>query len=106
MAIFGVQHVGGQGGQVTLEIAGELDHFEASALTDAIDALAGSVALVRLDCARLDFLDAGGLRGIVSAEQRLGAGRLHVLNTRPNVRRIFEICGLTHLLVAGTTNDT
>ncbi len=80
-------------------IAGELDASTASSLIDAIERLlrAGSHDVV-LDCGGLRFCDSSGVRALVVIRQALAPGATCTLvRTRPALRQVLDLSGLTHL---------
>lgn len=82
-------------------LRGELDVAHAEevqlALTEAGD------AAVIVDLSNLTFIDSSGLTALVHARNYLkGRGRaFEVRGANGNVRRVFEIAGLTKLLAPG-----
>jgi anti-anti-sigma factor len=82
-----------------LLLAGELDLASRGVLVDCLSGL-GTRGGVVLDMSRLTFIDSSALNVIVHEHQRL-AGELRELvieNPTPNVRRVFELTELLHLI--------
>jgi anti-anti-sigma factor len=81
---------------VTLD--GELDVGQAPQLrTKLVDLMnEGKLRLV-LDLSAVDFIDSSGLGVLIRALRRLRSqgGELRLVVTKPEVRRIFDITGLT-----------
>jgi len=89
-------------GATVLFVTGELDMTAAARLSDALTT-ACSLAEDRLavDVSDLAFMDLAGLRGLLSAHNRLlGKGRAGIIVRGASgvVRRIFELTGFTSLL--------
>jgi anti-sigma B factor antagonist len=91
----------GSTGQPTIALHGELDQAGAPALREAVDnALATGPEGLRLDLARLTFVDSSGLGAIVKAHQRaadLGC-RLVLDGVSANLYERLQITGLADLL--------
>ena len=86
------------GADLVLQPAGELDLATVPQLQRALEqAPEDFVPRVVLDLAELSFMDASGLQTIIEANERL-AGRLVLRGGQPQVRRIFEITGVTDQL--------
>jgi anti-anti-sigma factor len=56
-----------------------------------MDGLSGPV---RLDLSAVGFMDSTGLRLIL---QRLASGPITLVSPTPQILRLFELCGLTHV---------
>jgi anti-anti-sigma factor len=83
----------GQGGDpITVVLSGELDIATAPMLERTLGDLTGRI---HFDCADLTFVDSSGL-AIFARVDRNGGARLRAV--RPNVRRVVEVAGLSHLL--------
>jgi anti-anti-sigma factor len=92
---------------VELAVAGEVDQLNAGMLTDAFAAvLQGSEGTVFVDLGGVTYLDSSGLRVLLS--QRLAfeaAGRLLVVTEASAIlRRLFEVVGVTGLLLGSNSN--
>lgn len=79
---------------VALVVCGELDGVSARSLERCIrrEELAGA-SDIRIDLQHTSFVDAGGIRILVEAARRAGAGgwRFRAVNPRGLVRKVFEI---------------
>lgn len=91
----------------TLALVGELDPHTApllaTALTEHIDR---GAAVIRLDVARLDFIDSSGLRVLVEAHRTLGSapGSLRLAAVSATFLRLLEVTGLDqHLTIESTS---
>jgi anti-sigma B factor antagonist len=82
-------------GQREIQVAGELDLAVAERLREALERCQGPHVLV--DLADCRFIDSTGIATLVRAHQSAaGEGRLLAVHSpRDQVRRVFEISGLT-----------
>lgn len=87
---FVVEHVGNR-----LVARGELDADTARYLDAAVNELDGET--VFLDLSAVTFIDSAGLRSLIRARQKHRA--LRVVNPRPAAARVFEMTGLTNILL-------
>jgi anti-anti-sigma factor len=80
-----------------VRVAGELDLDTADQLARALDACQGDVVV---DLAQCSFMDSSGLGALIRARNRLTTegGTLSVREAAENVRRLFELTGLTDFL--------
>jgi anti-sigma B factor antagonist len=88
-------------GRHTLKLSGELDLASAPELDDLMErACQDSAHAITLDLSALSFIDACGLRSILTAnklcEQR--AYKLALVAGQPQVQRVFELTGLADVL--------
>jgi len=85
-----------------LSLRGEIDLANADAVLAALraHAAARNGPLV-VDCMALEFLDASGLRAFVIADNELRRQqrRLSLVNVRPLLARVLDVCGLNDLLI-------
>jgi len=79
-------------GVVRLVVAGELDLATRGELERRLLELSSAPTPVRLDLSRLEFIDASGIRVLVSATA--GTTRLVDANLAPQVSRMLAACGL------------
>ena len=83
-----------------VRVAGSLDHINSSRFRSTISKLieAGHKRIV-VDMSAVDFMDSGGLSGVVYAIKRLSVieGRLQLAGLQPRTARKFEVSGLTRL---------
>jgi len=81
---------------VQLLLVGELDAYTAGVLRGAVvdELRRDHYGDIVLDCARLDFMDGGGLKVIEWAALAAGARRLVVRNAPPVVCQLAAITGL------------
>ena len=78
-------------------IKGEIDHSNASTLSEAVETpLTKGESVILLDLTGVDYIDSGGVSVLLSTVRRLrNRGWLGVINPNGNVRRLLEIVGLT-----------
>jgi len=78
-------------------IDGECDHGGAGALRAAVEeALSADTRVVLIDLEKCTYIDSGGISVLLGAARTLrDRGWLGVLAPNDNVRRLFEIVGLT-----------
>lgn len=81
-----------------IRLEGEFDIAERSRLLDAF-AVAGNSATVVIDFKRTRYIDSTVLECLVAFQRALGerAGRLLLVDLSPEIRRIFDVCGLDRL---------
>jgi anti-sigma B factor antagonist len=106
MSDFRLGTVGPVGDCAVLQVAGEVDAYTAPMLREQIRELAakGAVHLI-VDLSRVDFLDSTGLGTLVGGLKRLreAGGTLTLVITAPRILRLFQITGLTKVLVIHPT---
>jgi len=94
--------VGRSGDTVTLAVAGELDLASAPLLAAHLDALGTGDCrgAVTLDIGGVAFLDSSGVALLVRVSRRAEdeGWPLRIVGTRPQARRVLEICGLLDVL--------
>lgn len=87
---------------ITVAIAGDLDFATAPQLAEALEHLGNrETDRVVVNCARVSFLDSSGLNVLVKAWSEAKAGdqdRFAVVDPAPQIRRVFEICGVTAMV--------
>jgi anti-anti-sigma factor len=92
---------------LVLRLTGDLDSISAPDLIGLSAPLIGlSPGDVRLDLSGVDFLDAAGMRSLLSLHTlvRARAGRLALAGVPPFVRRILDAEGLSDLVEEETTH--
>jgi anti-sigma B factor antagonist len=84
-------------GGIVIELRGELDLATAPLVDDELGRAEASPELVVLDLRELSFMDSTGLRTVIGVERRLRAcgGSLVIIQGSPQVRRLFELSGIT-----------
>jgi anti-anti-sigma factor len=87
-----------------LRISGDLDHAARDDATAALRWLEGAAPRVAvIDLQQVTFMDCGGLRFLIEAQERAGAGgwRLLVVPPPPPADRVLEITGLLEAFTSG-----
>jgi anti-sigma B factor antagonist len=86
-------------GTVLVTVTGEIDSSNCDRLQSLLSERAGPGA-VDVDLGGVTFIDSSGLRALLVGQQAVmsAAGSLRVVNPSDNVRRLFEITGLTERL--------
>jgi anti-anti-sigma factor len=94
---FAVEH---DDGRVIVRLAGELDYASAAVAHLALERAGPDLPEVTLDLSRVVFLDAAGVRFVISAQRRARAARRHMIIRGPSrsVRRMLELTGVWPLL--------
>jgi anti-anti-sigma factor len=88
------------GDHVVVALNDEIDISNADLLPATVAAAVDGDKAVLIDLSGVTFLDSSGLRAILVCEDSLAHEGISVkvVNPSDQSRRIFEICGLTHLL--------
>ncbi|MGN6168994.1 MAG: anti-sigma factor antagonist [Solirubrobacteraceae bacterium] len=83
-----------------VRLAGELDYASAAVAHLALERAGPDLPEVTLDLSRVVFLDAAGVRFLISAQRRARAAHRRLVIRRPSrsVRRILELTGARPLL--------
>ena len=84
-------------GAITVRLSGEIDVANATALTDALEAVSEPGRRLVLDMAEVSFIDSSGINVLLRAASWTGDrhGGLTVNRASANVLKILEILGLT-----------
>jgi anti-sigma B factor antagonist len=92
-----------------IRITGDLDHYSLPGFRSAISDLItnGHINIV-VDMSGVEFMDSGGMSGIVFALKRLSplGGHLRLANASPRIIRKLDIGGLTKISDVLTVSDT
>jgi anti-sigma B factor antagonist len=103
MPEFRLETAGPIGDCAVLRVTGEVDAYTAPMLREQVRELAakGAVHLIA-DLGGVDFLDSTGLGVLVGGLKRLreAGGSLTLVISAPRILRIFQITGLTKVLIA------
>ncbi|MGN6867906.1 MAG: anti-sigma factor antagonist [Solirubrobacteraceae bacterium] len=93
--------------QAIVRLAGELDFASAAIAHLALERVSPHLAEVTLDLSRVVFLDASGVRFLISAQRRARAARRRIVIRQPSrsVRRMLELTGARPLLVIEDSDD-
>lgn len=94
-------------GRSVVEVSGELDLSTSPALRDAISSVEaeGRGDLI-IDFGGVTFLDSSGINVLAGAVKRLGPASVLIIGCRPNIKRLFELSGLSAVLRLYDTVDS
>jgi anti-sigma B factor antagonist len=92
-------------GYTIVTVAGELDIATAPELRECLVPLLAECRTLVIDLDRVSFCDATGLGVLAGAANRARANRarLHLVCSRPNIRRLFDLTGLARRLPLART---
>lgn len=95
---FAVEH---DEGRAVVRLAGDLDYASAAVAHLALERAGLDLAEITLDLSRVVFLDAAGIRFLISAQRRARAASRRVVIRRPSrsVRRMLKLTGVRPLLI-------
>ena len=101
---FAVEH---DENRAIVRLAGELDFASAAVAHLALERAGLDLAEITLDLSRVAFVDASGVRFLISAQRRARAARRRIIIRRPSrsVRRMLELTGVRPLLAIEDTDD-
>jgi anti-sigma B factor antagonist len=92
--------VGNRYGRTVVVGRGELDVASSPAFRDALIAAQADAADVIVDLSELTFIDSSGISTLIRAHQRTSdGGSIKVVGARSAVRRVFDITGVSKLLL-------
>jgi anti-sigma B factor antagonist len=82
---------------IVLAVSGDIDLVTAPSVERELLRAEESHDLVAIDLSKTSFLDSTGLHAIMEANLRLRGrgGRLFILQSPPQIRRLFELTGLS-----------
>jgi anti-sigma B factor antagonist len=85
---------------IVLAVSGEIDLATAPTIEGELLDVEKAHRLVAIDLSQVSFVDSTGLRVILGADSRLrdAGGRLLIVQGPSQVRRLFEVTGLTNHL--------
>ena len=87
-------------GRAMVFVRGEIDLASGQAFRDALFSAQQSAADVIVDLSGVGFMDSTGINALIGAHRRApNKGTLGVVGLGPAVRRIFEITGVSELLL-------
>jgi anti-anti-sigma factor len=94
-----------RGAPDVLWLVGELDLAGVALVSERLAQLEGDV---EVDCSRLDFIDAAGLRMLLTAHGICAArgSKLRVVRPSRQVRRVLELTSLDAVLLYGRCNGS
>jgi anti-anti-sigma factor len=94
-------------GRAVVRLAGELDYASAAVAHLALERAGPHLDEVTLDLSRVVFLDATGVRFLITAQRRARAASRRMIIRRPSrsVRRMLELTGVRPLLVIEESHE-
>lgn len=92
-----------------MELSGRLDAD--SALTveeDALLAIRAGARELLLDCADLDAITGAGMQTFLrlAREMKAARGKIAVCNLNPQVREMFDVCGIENMIAVYEDRET
>jgi anti-sigma B factor antagonist len=93
---------------VVIRLKGEVDLYTCPELKqELLRVIADGATLVVVDLSETTFIDSTGLGVLIRGVERLqaGDGRLAVVCTDPNMRKVFEITGLNRVFTIYSSRD-
>lgn len=82
----------------TIAVSGSLNTNTSRELEDELERVMAGAANVTLDLAGLEYISSAGLRVVLGAQKRLGAGSLTLRNVQESVQEVLDITGLSDIL--------
>lgn len=87
------------GDRSVVEVQGELDLSTSPSLREAISSVeAEGRPDLMVDFGGVTFVDSSGLNVLAGAVKRLGPSSVVVVGCQPNIKRLFELSGLSNVL--------
>lgn len=91
-----------EGRTLTVVLKGELDHHGARGAAEQLDFLLDAALpnTLILDFAAVSFMDSSGIALVLKGHRRMQTleGKTTVINASPQVKRIFDIAGLSRIV--------
>ncbi|MCQ1530999.1 anti-sigma F factor antagonist [Lutispora saccharofermentans] len=85
-----------------IKLNGELDHHSSSYVRDEIDdeILAKNPKNILFDMSHLNFMDSSGIGVIIGRYKFIASngGKVGIVSMKPQIKRIYEICGLKRII--------
>ena len=89
-----------ENGKACYALEGRLDTTTAPELEKALKDDLGSIDALTLDFSNLDYISSAGLRVLLSAHKAMsGKGGMKVTNVSELVREVFDVTGVSDILV-------
>ena len=100
-----LEMIGQRGAPNVLWLVGELDLAGVALVAERLAQLDGNI---EVDCSRLDFIDAAGLRVLLTAHGICAARGSKLVVVRPSrqVRRVLDLTSLDAVLLYGRCNGS
>lgn len=94
-------------GRATVFVRGEIDMSSGPLLRDALSTAQQGSPHVIVDVSDVTFMDSTGINVLIGAyHQTPEGGSLAVLGARPAVRRVFDLTGVSELLMVESQEQT
>ena len=87
-----------KGGVLQCRVNGRIDTISAPALLEVFEKNYDGTASIMVDAGELEYISSAGLRVLLMAVKKLGAGSVTVCNTSDAVKDIFETTGFDQLI--------
>lgn len=96
------------GDAIVAEFAGEIDVYSAREFRETVFALLGSGSRVVVNLQKVRYIDSTGLGSLIAAfkQQQRSGGKLDIVATDPQLRKLFEITGLIKVFVLHPSVDS
>jgi anti-anti-sigma factor len=86
-------------GRTVVFVHGEMDLAAKVAIHDALAGAQQECAEVVVDLSHLTFMDSTGINALLRAHREAPEGRFHVVGASEQIRRLFDITGVTGALL-------
>lgn len=91
-----------------IKLYGELDHHSCDYIRNKIDSeiMSKKPESVVFDMSNLNFMDSSGVGVIIGRYKLISSkgGKIAIVSMKPQIRRIYEICGLKKIIPSFNTN--
>jgi anti-sigma B factor antagonist len=97
-----------QDGFGIIELAGELDAYTCSRMRDTmIEVIDGGTSTLIVSMLKVEYIDSSGLGTLVGGLKRASEsnGRIGIVCTSPQIRKVFEITGLVRVFPLYDTEE-
>lgn len=85
-----------------ISVKGEIDIYNSSNIKDYLSNIIQERPCdVYIDCTELEYIDSTGLGALVAIVKKVKhyGGNMYILNTKPNVEKVFKITNLDKVFV-------
>lgn len=96
------------GGIAIIRLTGELDAYTSGRFREVmIDTISTGAEHLLINLANVEYIDSSGLGALVGGLKRISErnGRMVIVASRPQVRKVFEITGLEKVFSIYRTED-
>ncbi|NLN49922.1 MAG: anti-sigma F factor antagonist [Clostridiales bacterium] len=91
-----------KGISLVIKLHGELDHHSSDYIREKIDAeiMSSNPKNIIFDMGGLSFMDSSGIGVIIGRYKLISStgGKAAIVNLKPQIKRIYEICGLKKII--------